>query len=251
MNVPSFSDSTPETGRLAVMTRVLKLPARTRRQARAMVRMQIDRLSPLPAAEVVFDVAILSQEGAQGVFALGMARKADLSAPTFAAEAVVVVHQTVDGVPVEFRFPNSQGVDQRERRLLRHAPAAALLAMGLAALALASAIKAESWRGQQLPMIASSQRQAAVAARSARQLADARQAWTALDRSDAAVRLVCISTRLDTATPVRITALNVGDDGVMLRLSPGVSTRNLEAAGAELTSGQDGAVARFGPELCT
>ena len=60
---------------LDVMIRVLRLPTRSRRQARNIARLQLDRLSPLPPGEIVYDLVPLRQDGAETVFAMGILRR--------------------------------------------------------------------------------------------------------------------------------------------------------------------------------
>lgn len=204
---------------LEVMTRALRLPTLSKRQARSIVRMQLDRLSPLPVPEIVFDIVLVRPEGAEGLWALGLARKAALRDPALAATAVVSVAKSVEGAEVLFRFRNRSAVSDQETRWLKHAPTAALIAAGLAAAALAGNIRSDLWRERRLPEIAEAARVQARLARDARQERDARTEWTGLQRADASTRLICILSRLEAKAPggMPITRLSATPQAVTLQ----------------------------------
>ncbi|HYC74687.1 hypothetical protein [Brevundimonas sp.] len=217
---------------LEVMTRVLRLPTRSLRQARAITRLQLDRLSPLPVADTVFELAPLGHEAGETVYALGVLRRSALADPAFGAQRIVAVAKTVGGQDVVFRFRNAGAVDDREARWLRHAPRAAMVCLGLAAVALAGQLRAEQWRERRLPEIAAEQRLAARAARLVAQQAAARADWAALGRTDAATRYLCAATRIAAVRPDGVAVTGAAADGqrVSLTLAPGTDAASLVAA---------------------
>ena len=236
---PSQS-STPSPA-LEVMTRVLRLPTRAPRQARAIVRMQLDRLSPLPAADTLFDLVPLRQDAGETVYALGILRRAALGDAAFSAQRTVTVTRSVEDQTVAFRFRNAGAVDDREARWLKHAPRAALICLGLAAVALAGNLRAEQWRERRLPEIAAEKRLEAQRVRLANQQAEARAEWTALERTDAATRYLCVAGRIQAALPRGISVTSAAADGQTVTLShgPGANVSALVAAGATPPVGGD------------
>lgn len=252
---PLFDDAppTPEAPALEVMTRVLRLPTQSVRQARAIVKMQLDRLSPVPVAETVFDLVLIRPEGAEGLFALGLTRRAGLSGPAFADRRTVTASRVVDAADVMFRFRNPDGVDDRERRLLQHAPKAAMIAVSVTAVLLAGAYRADQWREQKLPELAAQQREAAQAQRAADEQAAGRLQWTALERTDAATRLLCSMDRIRRAGQgqiVPVLSLYAEPDKVGLRVGSAAADV-LARAGATVDQG-DGAetAVTFEREVC-
>lgn len=236
-----------------VMTRTLRLPTASRSRARSIVRMQLDRLSPIPADQVLFDVVPIRNDGAEGLFALGIVRRAALADGDWARQRLITIEALVEGLAVVFRFRNPDGVDDRERRWLQHAPAAAVIGLGLAAVCLAGAMKAETWRARRLPEIAAQQRDAAREDRALRDQIGARADWTALERSDAATGLLCAGqtvARAATGGSLAVTQISADAKGVRLRLPPGTPTRALEGAGAEIEDGSGGAIATVPAEDC-
>lgn len=217
---------------LEVMTRVLRLPTPSVRQARSIVRLQLDRLSPLPAAETLFDLVPLNKDAGETVYALGVLRRSALADPAFGAQRVVAVTRTVGGREVVFRFRNAGAVDDREARWLRHAPTAAMVCMGLAAVALAGQLRAEEWRERRLPEIAAEQRLAAREARLVAERTAARAEWMSLERTDAATRYLCTVTRVAGARPegVAVTGAVADAQRVTLTLTPGADAGALIAA---------------------
>lgn len=247
-------DAALQAPALEVMARTLRLPTHSARQARAIVKMQLDRLSPVPVAETVYDLALVRTDGADGLFALGITRRAGLSGPAFANKRTVAVTRTVDGASVVFRFRNPDGVDDRERRLLLHAPKAAMIAAGVTAVLLAGAFKADQWREQRLPQLAGEQRQAAQAQRAADEQSGARADWIGLERADAASRLLCVMDRfkrVDGGQAVPVLSLEADAKQVSARATAGSSATTLARAGAKLAKGQGPeADATFGSEIC-
>lgn len=252
-HLPDEPPPTPEAPALEVMTRVLRLPTQSPRQARAIVRMQLDRLSPVPVAETVFDLVRTRAEGAEGVFALGIIRRSALAAPAFADKRTVLATRGVEGADVTFRFRNPDGVDDRERRLLQHAPKAAMIAASVTAVLLAGAFRAEQWREQKLPELAAQQREAAQAQRAADEQAAARLQWTALERTDAATRLLCSMDRIRRAGQgqiVPVLSLNAEAEKVGLRVGSAAADV-LARAGATVDQGEGAETAvTFGREVC-
>jgi len=231
----SFPDLTPPPAApvppLEVMTRVLRLPTTSPRQARAIVRLQLDRLSPLPLSSIVYDVVTLRRDGAETVYALGIIRRAALdSAP---ATGGLQVQQQIEGVDVVFRFRDPDAAGDLETRWLKHAPRAALVALGIAAVMLAANLRAEQWRERRLPEIAAAQRLAARDAIARRETADALQAWSALTRADAATRFLCVGGRIATVLPAGIQATAVSADSrkVTLTVAGGQAAVLAEAGG--------------------
>jgi hypothetical protein len=240
---------------LEVMTRVLRLPTRAPRQARAIVRMQLDRLSPLPAADTLFDLVALRQDAGETVYALGILRRAALADPRFASQRTVTATRSVEGEDVVFRFRNAGAVDDREARWLKHAPRLALVCLGLAAVALAGQLRADQWRERRLPEIAAEKRLAAQQARLAEQQASARADWLSLERADAATRYLCVAGLVGSALPggLAVTSATADPHTVTLNLGPGSNIAALVAAGATLPPGGDTAGAGsvvFPREVC-
>lgn len=240
---------------LEVMTRVLRLPTCAPRQARAIVRLQLDRLSPLPAADTLFDLVPLRQDGAETVYALGILRRAALADPAFASQRTVTAARSVEGQDVVFRFRNAGAVDDREARWLKHAPRVALVCLGLAAVALAGQLRADQWRERRLPEIAAEKRLAAQQARLAEQQASARADWVSLERADAATRYLCVAGLVGTALPggLAITSGAADPHTVTLTVGPGAQVSALVAAGAAPPAGGDssgGGSVVFPREVC-
>ena len=249
------AQQTASVADLEVMTRVLRLPTQSMRLAKAMVKMQLDRLSPLPVSETAYDLALLRPEGSDGVFALGITRRASMLNEAFGNQRKVSAVRQVDGASVVFRFRNPDGVNPREQRLLRHAPEAALVALGLTAVLLAGAYRAEQWRAQRLPELAAAQREVARAQREADEMTGARAEWVALSRADAATRLLCVTERVRGANHGAIVpVLSLGADSkeVVLRLAGGASPDPLIRAGSKGDTGSEGGAAvTFGEEVCS
>jgi hypothetical protein len=243
------------TPTLEVMTRVLRLPTRAPRQARAIVRMQLDRLSPLPAADTLFDLVALRQDGAETVYALGILRRAALADPGFANERTVTASRSVESENVVFRFRNAGAVDDREARWLKHAPRAALVCLGLAAVALAGQLRADQWRERRLPEIAAEKRLALQQARLAEQQASARADWVSLERADAATRYLCVAGQIGAALPggLAVTSAAADPHTVTLTVGPGSNLPALVAAGATPQIGRSSSAAGtvvFPSEVC-
>lgn len=235
-----------------VMARALRLPAGPRRQARAIVRMQLDRLSPLPPRDVLFDLVPLRTEGAETTYALGVVRRAALDDAAFAGRSVVALSRQVEGVEVVFRFHNAGAVADWETRWLRHAPRAALLMLGIAAVGLAGQLRADRWREHRLPEVAAEQRLAAREARERVQKSEAWTAWASLDRADAATRFLCVGARIADAAPngVEISAANADARQVVVSPLDAANTPRLEAAGAVPGAGASDGQAAFPMEVC-
>lgn len=237
------------TPTLEVMTRILTLPTRSLRQARAITRLQLDRLSPLPPNEVVFDLAVLKAGSAEVTYALGLLRRSALQNPDFASRRSVTVIRRIEDTEVTFRFRNVFAVDDREVRWLARAPQAALIALGLGALALAGQIRAEQWRAVRLPEIAAAQRDAVRQTREARDMATAWRDWNALERTDAASRLLCVAARTGSGS-VPILSLSSDATQVALTTSEAAGVDRLQAAGGK--AGAAGGTPRtvFEAEVC-
>lgn len=235
---PATADPAPPS--LEVMTRVLRLPTRSPRQARSIVRMQLDRLSPLPAADTAFDLVALRQEAGETIYALGIIRRSALNDTAFSNQRAVVARRDVEGAAVVFRFQNAGAVDEREARWLAQAPRIALVCLGLAAVALAGNLRAEQWRERRLPEIATAKRVAAQQARTAEQQASARIDWAALERTDAATRYLCVAGRLGAAEPGGVSIARAAADATQVSV---LLTRPADAAllrsGGELQPGAD------------
>lgn len=232
-----------------VMTRVLRLPTASPRQARAMVRLQLDRLSPLPPSNIVYDLAVLRRDGAETVYALGIIRRSALDGGETANRGGLQVRQKIEGVDVVFRFRDPDAAGDLETRWLKHAPRAALIALGVAAVMLAANLRTEQWRERRLPEIAAAQRLAARDAIARRETGDAREAWSALTRADAATRFLCVGSRIATIRPggVRATAVSADSRKVILTLSSG-DAPGLAGAGGEVTPSNGAATQVVFPE---
>jgi len=245
----------PPAPALDVMTRVLRLPTRAPRQARAIVRLQLDRLSPLPAADTLFDLVALRQDGGETVYALGILRRAALHDPAFSSQRTVTLARSVEGEDVVFRFRNAGAVDDREARWLKQAPRTALICLGIAAVALAGQLRAEQWRERRLPEIATEKRLIAQQARLDEQQSSARTEWMALERTDAATRYLCVAGRIGAALPggVAVTSAAAHSQTVTLNYGPGSNVPALVTAGATPPTGNDPAQAGsvvFPREVC-
>ena len=229
---PAPADAGPT---LEVMTRVLRLPTLSAGQARATVRLQLDRLSPVPPAEVLLDVVRLRLDGAEGVFGLGLLRRAVLRDPAFAGRRTITASRTLDGVEATFRFRNAAAASDRETRWLARAPQAALVLLGVASVMLAGQLRADQWRERRLPEIAAAQRAAAVRARTGHEQQAARAEWLSLERTDAATRLLCVASRIASAAPggVSLTAASATPDQVALGAAEAAGVGGPAAAAGE------------------
>lgn len=209
-----------------VMTRVLRLPTGSPRQARAMVRLQLDRLSPVPSSSVAYDLAMLRREGSETVYALGIVRRSAIENGAPTTRGILQVSQEIEGVDVVFRFRDPDAAGDLETRWLKHAPKAAVLALGVAAIMLAGNLRTEQWRERRLPEIATAQRLAAREAIAQRETAEALKAWTDLTRADAATRFLCVGDVIGSVRPGGIRATNLSADSrhVMLTVNTGDAT---------------------------
>lgn len=235
---------------LQVMTRLVRLPTRSPGQARRVVGLQLDRLSPLPATDTVYDLVMIRQDGAETLYALGIVRKAHLSDAAYANRRHISLTRAVETNEVTFRFRNPHAVDDREVRWLKHASQAAIIALGLAVVATAAGQRAGAWREQRMVEIAASQREAARAAQNAELQASARADWTDLERTDAATRLLCVAQKVSTPGGAPVPLLGYAGEAkeLVLRLPEGADTSSLLAAGGVEQGGPTAIV--FGQEVC-
>lgn len=242
-------DLAPPARDIEVMTRVLRLPTSSMRQARTIVRLQMDRLSPLPPDAVLFDLVRLSQADADTTYALGILRKSDLLEPAVAGKRVLALARTIEEREVVFRFRNPSATDDREDRWLAHAPKAAVLALAIAAVALAGQIRADQWREDQLPILAAEQRTGALAAREASEQTAALKEWKDLERSDAATRLLCVTNLVAGRDPRSLTVAAASGDAKSLRITTADAEglARLSAAGGKATNA---GAAAFDEEVC-
>lgn len=178
--------------------------------------MQLDRLSPLPATDTAYDLVMIRQDGAETLYALGIVRKAHLRDAAYANRRHIALTRTVETTEVAFRFRNPHAVDDREVRWLKHAPRAAVIALGLA-----------------LVTAAAGQREAAREALDAKLLTSARADWTGLERTDAATRLLCVAQKVGVTgeAPVPLLGYAGEADELVLRLPEGTNTASLLTAG--------------------
>lgn len=235
--VPAPPELTPSAPPPQVMARLLRLPTTSRIKARAIVRLQLDRLSPLPPAETVFDLVMVRRAGTEGVFALGVVRKADLARPEFDGQRTILLNQEVEGVAAVFRFANPAGAGLKVPDWLRHAPSAAVLAGAFALVAMAAAHRSAAWTEQELPRIAAEGEARAAAALLATEQQAARADWGRLERGDAATRLQCVLDRLgESEGEVALMGLTAEAGRVVLTLQAPVDEAALDATGAELQS---------------
>ncbi|MNR99307.1 hypothetical protein D3C71_308930 [compost metagenome] len=235
---------------LQVMTRFVRLPTRSLRQARRVVGLQLDRLSPLPAADTAYDLVMIRQDGAETLYALGIVRKAHLSDAAYANRRHIALTRTVETTEVAFRFRNPHAVDDREIRWLKHAPRAAVITLGLALVTAAADQRADAWREQRMVEIAAGQREAAREALDAELLTSARADWTGLERTDAATRLLCVSQKVSPPSDAPVPLLGYAGeaDELVLRLPEGTNTASLLTAGGVKQGGPN--VIAFGQEIC-
>lgn len=239
-------DPTPD---LAVMTRTLRLPTVSVRQARRIVRLQLDRLSPIPPAEALWDLVRLRIEGAEGVFALGLIRKVELKAD----EPKRISRRTVEDQAVVFQFRNGQAASLQEAKLLARAPGFVLTALCVAALSLSVAAKAGSWRDTRLPELAQEMRDQRKALLRQEEEGQARQTWTTLADTDAALQWLCVSTRLRQADarPASIASVEIGASGIGLITRDATAVARFQAVGGEASPTGDGATrVAIAPETC-
>lgn len=226
--------------RIPVMTRLMRLPTNSIREARSIVRLQLDRLSPLPSAETVFDVVSVRTEEGQGVYAVGILRRAILSTPPYDARPVLSLTRDVDGRRVTFRFKNAGATSEFEARYLRHAPHALMMALGIAALALSVHVKVQDWHDARLPEIAAETRARNLAVREGGYQIEARSAWMALERRDAATQILCLGSRLgEVDRPIAISHFRADADRVTLGARQEADQARMRAAGAQAVSAAD------------
>lgn len=243
MTDPLTPAAAPDEGvddRIPVMTRLMRLPTSSIREARSIVRLQLDRLSPLPSAETVFDVVSVRAEEGQGVYAIGILRRAILSTPPYDARPVLSLTRDVDGRRVTFRFRNAGATSEMEARYLRHAPHALMMALGVAALALSVHTKVQDWHDARLPEIAAETRARNLAVREGGYQVEARSDWMALERRDAATQILCLGSRLgEVDRPIAINHLRADADRVTLGARQDADQTRMRAAGAQPVSAAD------------
>lgn len=233
-----------------VMARLMRLPTTSRARARAIIKLQLDRLSPLPVAETAFDLALVGREDTDGLFALGIVRKTDLIRPETRSRRTIALAQDVEGKRVVFQFRNPGWAGPGQPLWMRHAPRAAILAAAFAAVALAGAHRSSVWATGELPRLEAEGQARLAAARLASEQTAARAAWQKIDQIDAATRLTCVLERLDRPASGRLTLLGLtaDPDRIVLMLEGRVDAAALSAAGAALqppTSSDDATTAVF------
>ena len=105
---PASELTVVEPTRDEVFVRAIDLPTLSVRQAEAAVAQQLDILSPLPTAEVVFSVVLIGpvEEGLNR-FAVGFAPRELLARLGAGRERSVTLTGWLDGEPVRFRFEPS------------------------------------------------------------------------------------------------------------------------------------------------
>lgn len=226
--------------RIPLMTRVMRLPTSSIREARLIVRLQLDRLSPLPPSETLFDVVPLQAEKGQGVYAVGILRRAILSSAPYETRPVLALTREVEGRSVTFRFRNGGATSQFEARYLRHAPHALMIALGIAAVSLSIQVKAGEWRDRQLPAVASQARAQNVAQRDSRNQTEARAEWMALERRDAATQVLCLGARLaEFDPPAVVRQLRADADRLTVVSTSEADQSRLRSVGAQPVSTAD------------
>ena len=236
--ITPFADPAPEPtlqAQLEVMTRIVHLPTGSRVQARSIIRLQLDRLSPLPVAEILFDVVPLGRQNDQTRYPLGVIRLDALNDPAFQRQRLLEARRSVDGADAVFRFRNPFVRSELEAQVLRHAPTALVICAGLAALTLAAADRAERWKARRLPEIEREVvlAQRAAAAETARNAAVT--AWAGLERVEAATRALCVLTRLEQTGEVwRVQSIDAQAEAVSITFAPSTDTEHLRATGASV-----------------
>lgn len=244
--IPAAAPDEEADDRIPVMTRLMRLPTRSVREARSIVRLQLDRLSPLPSAETVFDVVSVRSEAGQGVYAVGILRRAILSTPPYDARPVLSLTRDVDGQRVTFRFRNAGATSEFEARYLKYAPHALTMALGVAVLALSVHVKVEDWHDARLPAIAAETRARNVAVREGGHQRDARGAWMALERRDASTQILCLGLRLGALDrPVAIRHLRADGDRVTLTARQEADQVRIRTAGGQPVSTADPAAGQM------
>lgn len=226
--------------RIPLMTRMMRLPTSSIREARSIVRLQLDRLSPLPASETVFDVVPLQAEKAQGVYAVGILRRAILSSAPYDTRPVLTLTRDVEGRSVTFRFRNADATSEFEARYLKHAPHALMIALGIAAVSLSIQVKAGEWRDREMPEVASQARALNVAQRDNRNQTEARAEWLALERRDAATQVLCLGARLGEFNPPAVVRqLRADADRLTVVSTSEADQSRLRSVGAQPFSAAD------------
>lgn len=256
---PSLTPSLPAqrecTGRpvLNVMARIIRLPTSSRREALKIVRLQLDRLSPIPVVETVFDLAMIDRELSQGVFALGLIRRSALSDPIHAASRQITVRQNVEGHAVIFRFRNASAASNWERRWLAKAPILAPWMAGVAVVTLAGAMQSGAWREVRATQAADDGREYELQIRRVRDQAGARRDWKDLETVDAATRLSCVLARVGPTQGPRlgISRMSADADSVRMTLTHAADRDRLAVLGADTSGGAPGSTtAIFGSDVC-
>ena len=236
------------------MARMVRLPTQSVRQARSIVKLQLDRLSPVPAADAIFDLVLLRAEGAEGVYALGVVRKGALEGLPDEASTLQIMRK-VEGAEITFRFRRPGAALEFETRWLAHAPQVAAIAVGVAALAVSAGFKVGEWRDRALPELAAAERAGNLARRAGGQTLEARDAWLDHQRTDGATRILCLNARLTGRAPSGgYTIDGLSADARNTRISS--TDASLKSAlatlgdGVLITDDADGFVADLGSEVC-
>lgn len=238
----------------AVMARMVRLPTQSIRQARSIVKLQLDRLSPVAAADAVFDLVLLRTEGAEGVYALGVVRKGALEGLPNEASALQIARM-VEGAEVTFRFRRPGAALDFETRWLARAPQVAAIAVGVAVLAVSISFKVSEWRDRALPELAAAERAGTLATRAAGQRLEARDAWLDHERTDGATSILCLNARLTGREPdggYAIDRISAAAQNTRISSTDASLRIALRALGDEvlITDEADGFVADLGSEAC-
>lgn len=229
---------------LVVMTRVLRLPTVSRHRALKIVALQLDRLSPIPATEIAWDLALVSRNGAEGVFVFGLIRKTLLPE----GQPRVIVQRQVEEWNATLTFRNPLVSHGHEERLLKRAPSLVLTSLCAAGLVLSITLKIDEWRATQLE-------QSAVEARFLRQQAvteraedDTRRLWLSTERTDAGMEWLCLTARMPPSSAGSLVAssVEITSTGTSVTSSAASTLQSLQALGGEA----QGQRVFFGADLC-
>jgi hypothetical protein len=241
-----------ERSSLQVLVSIIELPTQSVRDARRMVALQLDRLSPIPAKAAVFDVALLPQEGGRRRVALAIARAIDLDRPEFKTLRRIAVRRLVENQRVSFSFKNPYADPLGDVRLLHRAPQACLVLLPIALISLAGAYRIDQWATSTRAARADQEQAALQKAISLRQQSLARAAWRSLERTDGSTKILCVLTRIGNGAPSALPIVNLIAEPtrVVVATTAPEGTTRLRSAGATIEAQGDRLTGAFGQEVC-
>lgn len=240
-------ESGPETA--SVFVRALDLPTASLRAASEAVAMQLDILSPMPAAETVSSVRLVGPaENGQTRFAVGLvplSRFDDLAEQGGRGPAGVYLTGELDGEAITFRFDNPYRrralAEGRDQILAMAAVGGLCAALILGSLSLR--LGAEADRAQ--ARLDATQQVARLASQQKRLQGDARRLWDGLAAPRNARLVSCAFNALASAGggPVALSDLTVADGAASLGVSQPLGPAQAQGlAGLGARTGPDGRV---------